>query len=142
MNNEVERQGDRGRGAVQSGRQAGLGGMVVALVVKYILTAVVAWIAFGLLTRNSWAQILTLALVVTLVNYLIADMLVFRVAGNVVAAVVDGAVAAFLAWLMTMGLLVRAMTVTTTALGVFGVLVAVGEYFFHLYLPKPEKVGP
>ncbi len=126
--------------AVQKGR-AGRH-VLTALVVKFVLTFVLAWIAFGLVNSVGWRSIFLVAIVATVVNYIIADLLVLRASSNIAAAIVDGIIAAAVAWLFTMGALVQAMRADTTGIVVFGVLVAVGEYFYHQYLERAEKVTP
>lgn len=126
--------------AVQKNR--GNSNVILALVIKLVMTGVIAWIAAGLIDGNTWRAIVTLAVVATLVNYVIGDLLVLKAAGHIVAALVNGILGAGVYWLLMKGVLLQAMKTSTTGLLVFGVLIAIGEYFFHLWLVRTEKVAP
>lgn len=112
----------------------------IALVVKFILTFVMAFIAFDLLLDNDVSWILLLALAGTAINYLIGDLAVLPSMGNFVASIGDGLLAAVTAYIFD--ILIAGFSTTWTTLLWFGILVAIGEYFFHLYLKKDEKVAP
>ena len=60
--------------------------------------------------------------------------------GNVVASIGDGAMGAVLAYFISF--FTRDFRITTRSLLIFGVIVAVAEYFFHIYLKQSDKVAP
>ncbi len=126
--------------AVQKGRAGS--NVLVALVIKFLMTLVLAWVAFGLIDGNPWRTILVVALVATVLNYLIGDLLILKAAGNVVASIANGVLAAGAAWLMTMGVLVSALKASTLGLLAFAILIAIGEYFFHQYLLQTKHTMP
>lgn len=111
-----------------------------ALLVKLVLTFIAAVIAFTVLDRNAWGWVALVALAGTILNYLIGDLLILPKAGNVVASLGDGVLGALTAYLVD--LIVPAFDTTWLSLVLFGVLVAVAEYFFHMYLRRSEKVAP
>jgi len=112
----------------------------IALVVKYVLTFIAAFIAFDVLLNNDMSWIIFLALAGTVLNYLIGDLLVLPSMGNLFASIGDGFLAGLTAYILD--LLVPEFTTTWTTLLWFGILVAVGEFFFHMYLKRDEKVAP
>lgn len=112
----------------------------IALIIKYILTFVMAFIAFDLFLDNDISWIFPLALVGTVTNYIIGDLLVLPSMGNTVAAIGDGLLAAVTAYFLD--LLIPAFDTTWSTLVLFAVLVAIGEYIFHIYLKRDEKVAP
>jgi len=113
-----------------------------ALLVKFIMTFVFALLALSLLVdNNSWTWSFWVALLGTAVNYVVGDLLVLPKFGNIVATVGDGVMAALTAYIIDY-LVPTAFQTSFTALILFGVLVAVGEYFFHQYLRRSEKVEP
>ncbi len=113
-----------------------------ALLVKFIMTFVFALIALTFLVdNNAWDWVFWVALVATALNYLVGDLLVLPKFGNIIASVADGVVAALTAYIIDY-LVPTAFQTSFTALALFGVLVAVGEYFFHQYLQRSEKVEP
>lgn len=112
----------------------------LALLVKFVLTFVLAAIAFRFVDANSWGWIFTVALAATVMNYLVGDLLVLPALGNVVASVGDGLMGALIAY--AVAFLMAPFSVSFAGLATFAVLVAIGEYFFHQYLRSAERVAP
>lgn len=113
-----------------------------ALLIKFIMTFAFALIALSFLVdNNAWDWIFGVALVGTALNYLVGDLLVLPKYGNIIASIADGVMAALIAYIFDY-LVPTAFQTSFTALALFGVLVAVGEYFFHQYLQRSEKVEP
>ncbi|AZO95654.1 DUF2512 family protein [Halocella sp. SP3-1] len=112
----------------------------MALLIKFILTFVAAFIAFDLLLNNDIFWILLLSLVAMLINYLIGDLMVLPAKGNMIASIGDGLLAAITAYIFD--LLIPAFTTSWSTLLWFAILIGIAEYFFHLYLKKDEKVAP
>jgi len=86
-------------------------------------------------------EVLIIAVVGTAINYLLGDLVILRASSNTWASVVDGLVAAVLAYAVMEGM----GTVTRMdywAILIFGVLVAGCEFFFHNYLKESEEVAP
>lgn len=111
-----------------------------ALIVKFLLTLAAAFIAFQMFDNNSFGWVLGVSLVGTILNYLIGDLYILPNFGNFVASIADGGLAALTAYLM--GVMVRGNNIGTSSLMVFGLLVALAEYFFHRYLLSTKKVEP
>lgn len=112
----------------------------IALIVKFVMTFVFALIAFTVLINNPWTWVLALAVIATAVNYVLGDLFVLPKFGNAVASVGDGVMGALVAYIVS--LVTPLFVVNLTSLLLFAVLVAVGEYFFHQYLSRNEKVAP
>lgn len=111
-----------------------------ALIVKFLLTLAAAYIAFQMFDNNSFGWVLGVSLVGTILNYLIGDLYILPNFGNLVASIADGGLAAITAYLM--GAIVRGNNVGISSLIVFGLVVALAEYFFHRYLLSTKKVEP
>lgn len=111
-----------------------------ALVFKYLMTFVVSVIALSMFGDNSWPMVALYAVVATAANYLIGDLVILPSMGNLVASVADGGLAALAAYLMSM----MSVNFSTTPgnLLTLGILVAIGEFFFHQFLKKSDKVAP
>jgi len=113
-----------------------------ALIVKFIMTFVFALIALSfVIDNNAWGWVFWVALAGTALNYLVGDLLVLPKFGNIVASVGDGVMAALIAYIIDY-LVPTAFQTSFTALALFGVLVALEEYFFHQYLLRSDKVEP
>ncbi|TYO98061.1 DUF2512 family protein [Desulfallas thermosapovorans] len=113
---------------------------VTALLVKFIMTLVIAGIALVFIDNNAWTWALWVAIIGTAVNYLVGDLVVLPKYGNIVASIGDGVMAALVAYIID--LISPVFQTSFTALALLAVLVAVGEYFFHQYLLREEKVEP
>lgn len=113
----------------------------MALLTKFLVTLVAAYLALTLIGRATFAQVLVIAVVGTALNYLLGDLVIMPAGGNITASICDGLVAAILAYAV-----IRVWGVTSVvnwwALAVFAVLVAGFEYFFHNYLKESEEVAP
>lgn len=111
-----------------------------ALFVKLVGTFVAVWAGCGLVDANPVGACLGLAAGITAANYLVGDLLILPAAGNIVATLADGGLAAGLTFLA--GLFMTGITVSLTGIIVVGILVALFEYFFHQFLLRAKKVAP
>ncbi|MCL6559435.1 MAG: YndM family protein [Firmicutes bacterium] len=109
-----------------------------ALLVKFVMTLIFAAATLAFIRGNSWGWVFVVAVVATILNYLVGDLLILPAFGNITAAISDGIIGALSAYVID--LLVPAFRTTTAALLIFAILIAVGEYFFHQYLLRSEKV--
>ena len=111
-----------------------------ALLFKFLMTLLVTGIAFGIIGGNDFKWVLLVAVLGTVIDYLAGDLLILPKVGSLMGAVINGVLAAVIALAVAMA--VPAFTTTAFTVLVFAVLVAVGEYFFHRYLLRAEKVEP
>ncbi|MDW7649765.1 MAG: DUF2512 family protein [Bacillota bacterium] len=112
-----------------------------ALAIKFVMTLLAAAIAGFASGMTSAGVIFLTAAVGTVVNYIMGDLFILPAAGNAVASIADGGVAAVLAYIVAIQSRVFITDAFVFAL-VFGLLVAIGEYFFHKYLAKEKHVAP
>ena len=110
--------------------------ILTSLIIKFIGTFVFAFIAFGIIINNPWPWVLLIAVIVTILNY-VADLVIFPMYGNLAAAASDGIFAGIIAYIVSLTTPAHQATLFTMA--VFALLIAVGEYFFHLYLSRTEN---
>jgi len=111
-----------------------------ALVAKYIMTFVLAWLTFGMMLDNPLGTIAMVALLATVANYFVGDSLIYPAFGNIIAAIGDGLLAAAIFYLAAF--VTPNFTVDVQSLVLYGVLVLLGEYFFHRYFAASEEVEP
>jgi hypothetical protein len=112
----------------------------MTLVIKYILTFVAGYLTLSLIDGNAVWEVLLIALAVTALNYGVGDLMVLPTYGNIVASVADGLMAGIVAYIIA--LLWAEVTVSFLALLIFAVLIAIGEYFLHIYMKSSEEVAP
>lgn len=111
-----------------------------ALLVKFALTFAAAGIAFALLDQNTLGWAFAIAALGTVLNYVIGDLGILPRAGNAVASIMDGILAAGTAFLVD--LFSRRFDTTVRSLLVFGAIVGISEAVFHRYLVRSKKVAP
>ncbi|HHU55958.1 MAG TPA: DUF2512 family protein [Acholeplasmataceae bacterium] len=109
----------------------------VAILVKLVLTFLAAWLAFDIVIDNGFVQIVLFSVVVTVINYLIGDMIILRRFGNVIAAIADGIIAMIIAYVFEF--LSDDFNVTFGAVLVFGILIAISEYVLHKFIVSDEE---
>jgi hypothetical protein len=108
-----------------------------ALIIKFIMTYLFTVLALQALVRNPGQWVFILALAVTVTNYLIGDILVLPSYNNTITSVGDGLMAALAGHIA--GVVIIPFRTTLFALVVYGILIAVGEYYFHKYLVTINK---
>ncbi len=109
------------------------------LLIKFVLTTASAWLTFGIIDGNVIGWILVVGFLVTAGNYAIGDLSVLPKLGNITASLVDGGLGALVAYLIAF--IFPAFVVSSASLVAFFTLVAIGEFFFHQYLRRGEKIA-
>lgn len=113
---------------------------IIALLFKLAATFTAAWVAFNLIDLNTIGMIYIVAVVGTVLNYLLGDLVILPSTGNIIASIGDGVLGAAVAYVMD--LFSYNFNASATGLIIFAAIIAVAEYFFHIYLIKDEKVAP
>jgi uncharacterized membrane protein len=113
---------------------------IMALLFKLVVTFIAAWIAFTLVDLNSIMMITLVAVIGTVLNYLLGDLVILPSTGNITASVSDGVLGAAVAYVVD--LFSYNFNASATGLIIFTAIIAVAEYFYHIYLIKDEKVAP
>lgn len=106
---------------------------VTALVIKYVMIGAITAILLPLMAPVTVGQALLMALLITIVAYLLGDLMVLVNMGNPSATVSDGVIAALLIWLSSAVFLVA---IPWWAIIVTAAVIAAGEWFFHQYLSR------
>lgn len=112
----------------------------LSLIGKFIYTFIAAYLTLTLVDGIFILAVTLIALVGAVANYFIGDLAIMPNYGNVVAAVANGLIAGILAYITV--LLWPALTISFTSLAFFAIIIAIAEYFFHLYLESNEEVRP
>jgi hypothetical protein len=115
---------------------------IVAIILKFIVVLVLLEILLSLTTALSVSQILVISAAVTLLSYVIGDMLILAVSNNTVATLCDAVLVFLTIWAFNYvpyygGISVGAAVVCAAVLGI-------AEIFFHKYVvravyPKRER---
>lgn len=108
-----------------------------ALIVKFLATLAASTIAFY---SWGWAWAIGVAILGTALNYILVDLMFLPFLGNLGATIVDGGLSMLTADIL--GAMFRAFNPSFSSILLYGVLVAVVEYFFHIFLSRSNKVAP
>lgn len=112
---------------------------VVNLIIKVALFAVVLGILLSRMPAYSFGSILWLAVTMSILAYIVGDLLILPAYGNWTAVAADGLLVLFSLWLLP-GLLGTSPVGFGTIL-MAAILLGLGEYYFHRYLQGELAVG-
>ena len=101
---------------------------LTALVIKYLMIALVLGVILGLAGGASLSQILVVSAILTVIAYVIGDLMILPATENWIAVAADAAIAwAVLRYALPL--------VATGGRLLFSVIaIGIGEYFFHMYV--------
>lgn len=113
---------------------------VIALLIKFVMVAVVLEIILNLMTYLTFTDILIISLAVTILAYIIGDLLILPASNNTIATVSDIGLALVTIYMFNFIFNVRLISFWDAL--VAAVIVGVGEWFLHKYLSSsvfPER---
>jgi len=110
-----------------------------ALLIKVIMIAIISVVLLPIFSQITATQAFVIALILTLVAYIIGDLWVLHRYGNFMATVGDVVMAALVIGIADL-ILHNTMTITAAGWVIILALVAFGEWFFHKYLVIPMAV--
>lgn len=111
---------------------------VSAIVIKFLMIAVILEILLMWLTFLKFTEILIISAAVTLVSYLIGDLLVLSKSNNIIATTVDGGLSLIVILLFNYAPAYRPISFLNAL--ICAVVIGIGEWFFHKYVS--ERVFP
>lgn len=112
---------------------------IVALIVKYLFLLAINAVVLTSVTDATFGQAAVVALVMTVLLYLLGDLFVLPTMGNMSAVIADSGLALVIAWLAPVYTMISGVTFGQAL--VIGLLVGVAEYFFHSYLRQAVFTG-
>jgi len=104
-----------------------------SLVIKFVMTTAMLAVVFGFLYGVSFGDILTISFILTIVSYLIGDMLILPRFGNTAATITDFGIAYVGAWMIGAQIIDEPIRMGIASFLSAG-LIAIGEAFFHQYV--------
>ncbi len=105
---------------------------VIALIAKFAMVAITLELVLGFLTALTISDILYISLPLTVIAYLIGDILILDKTNNTVATAADAGLA--FGALLLVPLVIRGVYVPMLAAGLAAVALAAGEFLFHKYI--------
>ena len=111
---------------------------IIAIIIKFIGVWILSWIAFSVFGTVAFWTVFIIACAVTVLNYVIGDLWILPNWGNVWASIVNGILAGLAAWAI---LYYAPVTYAfNNWIWIFAVIIAVAEFFFHMYLISAHVV--
>lgn len=104
----------------------------LGLILKIILIFISAWIAYGLIEDNGLLWIFITSLAISLILFLIGDILILPRYGNMSSTLANTVFAIIIAWIID--LLTTSFYITWMSTLVFAILIFIIEYILHRYL--------
>ncbi|MHB0885655.1 MAG: DUF2512 family protein [Bacillota bacterium] len=111
---------------------------LTALVIKFLMIGLVCLIALPFLAGVTAVQAIGLAVALTIIAYILSDLLVLPNFGDWTASIVDAVLAFLTLW--GAQFVVRTLTISFTAAVIAAVIIGVGDFFFHTWLQRANVV--
>lgn len=106
---------------------------LIALLIKFVMVFIVLYVIMGLFFGISIGNVFIMSLFLTVTAYMLGDLVVLPMWGNLIATVADFGLALIGIWLISYYILGISIPLVTGVL-TSAVLIAFGEWFFHKYL--------
>lgn len=106
---------------------------LTALLIKFIMVFIVLYVILGLIFGVSFGNVLLMSLFLVIIAYLLGDLGVLPMGGNLIATVADFGLAFLVIWLISVYVLGISIPLISGILS-SAILIALGEWFFHKYL--------
>lgn len=107
---------------------------MTALVIKFVIVTVVSELILGIFTNLSIGEILLVSLTITVITYIIGDLLILSVFNNTVAAVGDAALCWLIIYLSNYVWPIRSVSLLSALSA--AVIIGIGEIFLHMYIEE------
>ncbi|QKI80551.1 YndM family protein [Kroppenstedtia eburnea] len=115
--------------------------VVKALLIKFAMTFVILWLVLASFRIVSFSSVITTSIVLTVVSFLIGDLLILPRLGNAVATMADLALTWFGIWVLAPGLLGPLVPLGAASF-MSAFFIAMGEILFHKYMKNQVFMDP
>lgn len=107
---------------------------VTALLIKFAMVGIILWVVLGITTDLSFGYIMYLSIAVTVLAYVIGDLLILSATNNVVATIADIVIVFITIYLYNYLLATQVISFWDSLIA--AVIIGVGEWFFHKYISR------
>jgi hypothetical protein len=105
---------------------------IIALLIKFLMVAVILSIVLNVMTDLTFGSIMYLSVAVTVLAYVLGDLLILSATNNTVATIAD--IGLVFATVYLFDYLINANVISVWDALVCAVIIGVGEWFFHKYV--------
>ncbi|WP_157796177.1 DUF2512 family protein [Bacillus xiapuensis] len=107
---------------------------LTAIIMKFVAVSVILYVGFSVVAEANIAEVLLMSAVVTIISYVLGDLMVLPFSGNSIAVLSDIVLSAFVLW--GLGYVLDNIMASFVNAMVFSVFLAIGEWFFHIYMQE------
>lgn len=104
----------------------------ISLVFKFLLVSIVLAVVLMLLTPVDLIDVLYISLVLTIVSYIIGDLIILPMTNNFIATVTDAVIGVITIMLFNYAIIKE--NIYFSAALIASIVLAAGEWFFHKYV--------
>ena len=105
-----------------------------ALIIKFVIITVILEIVLMMTTALTWVDILSISITLTILAYLISDLLVLSLSNNIVATIADAGLAFVVIYFYNYRFGFGSISYGDAIIA--AVVIGVGEWFFHKYMAR------
>ncbi|WP_238881695.1 DUF2512 family protein [Clostridium sp. YIM B02551] len=105
---------------------------VTALIIKFVMVAIVLEIILSLLTNLTFTETLYIAAAVTIIAYILGDLIILPASNNIVATISDVVLSLVVIYLFDFIWSGKGISITDALIA--AVVIGVGEWIFHKYV--------
>lgn len=107
-----------------------------ALAIKGVMSLVVLYLVLGVGFGITFGNVLLITLILGVLSYLLGDVFILPKTSNMMATMADLGMAFVIIWLLAF----TSLSVGSMALAavIAAIVMALGEYFFHIYILKKD----
>ncbi|MFD2925694.1 DUF2512 family protein [Halobacillus naozhouensis] len=108
---------------------------IKAFFIKLVMMTAILWFFLGVFFGISLADILITSIGLTIVSFIVGDLLILPKLGNMIATIADMGVASLGIWLLGSLLFEESVPLGTVSF-FLAVAITIGEFLFHGYMKK------
>ena len=113
---------------------------ITAILIKYVMVAIILEIVFMFMASLSFWKILLIAAAVTVIAYFICDVLILSKTNNITATICDAVLSFIIIYAFYFTSTFGSITFLNAI--VSAIIIAIGDWFFHKYMVKSILVDP
>jgi hypothetical protein len=108
---------------------------ITALLIKFIVVTGILYVIQMLLFKENVSNIIVLGFVVTIVSYIVGDLGILPMSGNLLATAADFVLSFLTIWLMERYAFAN-YAIPATAFIISALILAASEWYFHGYMRR------
>ena len=112
---------------------------IINFVIKLAFIFLMLFLLIPIFGKGTWTQTMITGLILALLAYIMGDLWILPKFGNLMAVLADFGLVAVVVWLMMKAL--PQFTLTATGVWVIALVLALGEWLFHIYLKATQAPG-